>query len=141
MAKKIFVAYDGSQLADKALDIAAEIVRPNDDMHLDIVHIVPIPLLTDAQAATYQEITDMMLDDGKEVLARAYDRVEDIQGKVSTLLLTGVTPSTEIIKMVEEGDYFLVVLGNRGLSGLKEYMGSVSYKVLHSIDVPVLVAK
>ncbi|MFR5195727.1 MAG: universal stress protein [Eggerthella lenta] len=32
-------------------------------------------------------------------------------------------------------------MGNRGLSGLKEYMGSVSHKLLHASPIPVLIAK
>ena len=57
------------------------------------------------------------------------------------MLITGTNPATEIVKLIDQGDYDLVVIGNRGLSGMKEYMGSVSHKVLHGSSVPVLIAK
>mgnify|MGYP002231587539 CR=1 FL=1 len=61
--------------------------------------------------------------------------------RTETLLMTGVNPATEIIKLTEQRDYDMVVIGNRGLVGLKEYMGSVSHKLLHASPIPVLIAK
>ena len=55
--------------------------------------------------------------------------------------MTGVSPATEIIRLVEQNDYDVIVIGNRGLNGIKEYMGSVSHKVLHGVQIPVLIAK
>ena len=66
--EKILVAYDGSELADKALDLAISIAMPITEASLDIVNIVPIPLLSDAQASNLHDVIDMMLEDGKETL-------------------------------------------------------------------------
>lgn len=138
---KILVAYDGSDLAEKAVDMALEIARFNTLVHVDVVNIVPIPLLTETQAANFKDITDMMMDDGRETLYQIHDKIIDFGDRVGTLLLTGTAPATELLKMANGGEYDLVVIGNRGLSGLKEYMGSVSYKVFHGSDIPVLIAK
>ena len=59
----------------------------------------------------------------------------------ASLLLTGANPATEIVKLVDQRSYDHLIVGNRGLSGLKEYMGSVSHKVLHASKIPVLIAK
>lgn len=139
--KKILVAYDDSETAEKALAAAADIARPNLETHVDIVYVAPIPLLSDTQAANLQSITDMMIDDGKKILQDAFDSVEDLDGRVKTLLLTAVSPATELLKLIDTDSYDMVVIGSRGLSGLKEYMGSVSHKVLHGSKVPVLVVK
>ena len=66
---------------------------------------------------------------------------EDVAARTETLLMTGVNPATEIIKLTEQRDYDMVVIGNRGLVGLKEYMGSVSHKVLNGTSLPVLIAR
>lgn len=138
---KILVAYDGSELADRALDFALDIVRHNPEARADVVNVVPVPFLTETQAANLQEITDMMMQDGKEVLCRVSDKIEGIEDQITTLLLTGVAPASELLKMANGGSYDLVVVGNRGLSGIKQYMGSVSYRVFHESNVPVLIAK
>ena len=83
----------------------------------------------------------MMMTDGENLLEQAKEEAGDMSDRVETLLLKGVNPASELLKLLDQGDYDLVVIGNRGLSGLKEYMGSVSHKVLHGSKVPVLIAK
>lgn len=139
--KKILVAYDGSELAEKALDLAIGIATPIPEISIDIVNIVPIPLLSDAQASNLNDIINMMLEDGKETLYAVDDKIKPLGDRAHTLLLTGIAPASELLKLANGGDYDLIVLGNRGLSGLKEYMGSVSHKVFHGSQIPVLIAK
>ena len=139
--QKILVAYDGSELADKAVDLALDIARPNEEISVDIVSVVPVPFLTETQAVKFQDITEMMIEDGKQVLYLVSDKIADFGDRVDTLLLTGVAPASELLKMTNGGTYDLVVLGNRGLSGIREYMGSVSYRVFHESAIPVLIAK
>ncbi|WP_139651214.1 universal stress protein [Raoultibacter phocaeensis] len=138
---KILVAYDGSELSEKALDLAIGIALPNEETSLDIVNIVPIPLLNESQVSNLKDIIDMMMEDGKETLYAIDDKIASLGERANTLLLTGTAPATELLKLANGGEYDLIVLGNRGLSGLKEYMGSVSYKVFHASEIPVLVAK
>ena len=139
--KKILVAYDGSDLADKALGLAFGIALPNPETKVDVVNVVPMPLLNETQAIGLKDITDMMIEDGKETLYAAHDKIEALGDRAGTLLLTGTAPATELLKLANGGEYDLIILGNRGLSGLKEYMGSVSYKVFHGAEIPVLIAK
>lgn len=139
---KLLVAYDESEGGDRALAIAADLAHVNPDAHVDIVYVIPIPLLDEAQMANFKEILDMMIEDGEGMVAQAQEKMgEDLQGRVDSLLLTGTNPATEIVKLVDQRPYDLLIVGNRGLSGLKEYMGSVSHKVLHASKIPVLIAK
>ena len=55
--------------------------------------------------------------------------------------MTGTNPANEIVKLTKDRPCDLIVIGNRGLTGMKEYLGSVSHKVLHLVDIPVLIAK
>ncbi|MEF9875525.1 MAG: universal stress protein [Gordonibacter sp.] len=141
-ANKMLVAVDESEGAKCALDMAAALAEPNPEAQLDLVYVVPIPLLDEAQTESFREVLDMMIADGKEIITDMKDSLgESIADRTDTLLLTGVNPATEILKLIEQGDYDLVVMGNRGLSGFKEYMGSVSLKVLNGSTIPVFVVK
>ena len=138
---KILVPIDASPGAKRALEVAVEIAAPNPDAHLELVYVVPIPLLDESQTVSFKAILDMMLSDGETLLAQAKEETGDVGDRVDTILLKGVNPASELLKLIDQSDYDLVVIGNRGLSGLKEYMGSISHKVLHGSNVPVLIAK
>ena len=126
---KLLVAFDESEGADRALAMAASLAAVNPEAHVDVVYVVPIPLLDETQMANFKDILDMMISDGEDLLAEAEQKMgEDVAARTDSLLLTGTNPATEIV-------------GNRGLSGLKEYMGSVSHKLLHASPIPVLIAK
>ncbi len=140
--KKVLVAVDESEGAKRAIEVAESLAKPNPDMHLDLVYVAPIPLLDESQTANFKEILDMMVSDGKDILSEIENDLSDeVAGRSEALLLTGTNPATEIIKLIEQREYDMVVIGNRGLSGFKEYMGSVSHKVLNGSPVPVLVVK
>lgn len=138
---KLLVAFDESEGAKRALEMAASLAETNPDAHVDVVYVVPIPLLDENQMANFKEILDMMISDGEDLLAEAVEHMGSVADRSDSLLLTGTNPATEIIKLIDQRDYDLLVVGNRGLSGLKEYMGSVSHKLLHGSKIPVLIAK
>ncbi len=138
----LLVAFDESEGAHRALEMAAGLAEANPQAHVDIVYVVPIPLLDDSQMASFKDILDMMISDGEDLLAEATAEMgEAVSARTDSLLLTGTNPATEILKLIDQRDYDLVVVGSRGLSGFKEYMGSVSHKVLNGSKVPVLIAK
>ena len=141
-ANKMLVAVDESEGAKHALDMAAALAEPNAEAQIDLVSVVPIPLLDEAQTESFRQVLDMMIADGKDIITAMKDCLsESVAQRTDTLLLTGVNPATEILKLIEQGNYDMVVMGNRGLSGFKEYMGSVSLKVLNGSTIPVLVVK
>ncbi|MEG2368736.1 MAG: universal stress protein [Raoultibacter sp.] len=139
--KNILVAYDDSELSAKALQMAIDIARLNPDMHIDVAYVIPIPLLPETDAESLAEIVNMMVDDGKKILYQAQDLLGDLTDRSETLLVKGTDAASELLKLIDVGDYYLVIMGSRGLSGIKEYLGSVSHKVLRSADIPVLIAK
>ncbi|MDZ4133849.1 MAG: universal stress protein, partial [Dethiobacteria bacterium] len=52
------------------------------------------------------------------------------------------SPSDVICDTAAKGDFNMVILGSRGLRGIKEaFLGSVSNKVAHSVDINVLIVK
>jgi nucleotide-binding universal stress UspA family protein len=136
---KVLVAYDGSDYARSALEVAKEMAQLNSAVRIDISYVVPIPLLTGMGSDNIQEIIDMMMEDGKQLLIEARDVFQDVEDQITTLLLKGTSPASELIKLIELKKYDLIIIGSRGLSGIRERFGSVSYKILHNAEIPVLV--
>ena len=64
---KVLVAVDESEGARRALELAEALAAPDPDMHLDLVYVVPIPLLDESQTASFKDILDMMISDGEDV--------------------------------------------------------------------------
>lgn len=139
--RRILVAVDGSEGSDRALAMAAEIAQPIPDAQIDLVYVVPFPVLEATQAANFKTLLDAMIENGKKLLEQEKAKVPQIADRVETQVVAGANPATEILNILDEHVYDLVVIGSRGLSGIKAYLGSVSHKVLNGSEVSVLVAK
>ena len=100
--EKILVAVDGSEGSDRALEMAQSVAAPNPDTQVDLVYVVPIPLLDDNQAANFKSILDMMVADGRELLIEARDKMPEVADRTNTLIITGTNPATEIIKLLDK---------------------------------------
>jgi nucleotide-binding universal stress UspA family protein len=51
-------------------------------------------------------------------------------------------PKSDTIDFMKQNNFDLVVIGSRGLGGIKEtFLGSVSNTIVHKSHVPVLVVK
>lgn len=137
----ILVPVDGSEGANRAIDMAAKLADGNDQLGIDVAYVVPIPDLNEEEQTKFENVLDMMKEDGRALLSDAVNRLGDEAGKAEALLLAGTNPAAEIVKLCDQRAYDLIVIGNRGLSGRKEYGGSVSYKVLHGSKTPVLIVK
>lgn len=138
---KILVPIDGSDGANRALEMAKTLAETNPEMQIDVLYVAPIPALSEEANAELGHIIILMKEDGNAILQTALDFLGDTAEQADVMCLAGVNPSAEIVKLLEKGGYDLVVMGNRGLSGRKEYTGSVSYRVLHASPVAVLIAK
>lgn len=141
--EKILVAYDGSEAASAALDLAADIGAGNDEIGIDVVNVVAIPLLSDDQLVSFASVLDLMERDAEALLTDAVARLDehDIDNNVETYILNGTDTATEIAKLAEQDDYDIVIIGSRGLGGIKGYLGSVGHKLLSICSKPVLIAK
>ena len=139
--EKVLVAYDESDGAKKAFALAADFAAKDPEMHIDLAYVVPIPLLDNQRVSNFKEILDMMIEDGKQVLDEAIQTIGDAADQVDPIIITGTNPATELVKLANENGYDLIVIGSRGLTGIKEYIGIVSHKVLSAVGIPVLIAK
>jgi len=149
--KKIMVPHDGSQMSDKALAHAAYISKISGGQ-IDLVHV--LEHTKDIPPSTILALIspDRPLDKAKEDLkiiaeAEARKMLEEKvnlckeEGKidqVSYKIETG-KPVHEIVRIAEESDYDIVVMGSSRISSTIRLLGSTAKGVIDSIQKPVLI--
>ncbi|BAK45354.1 universal stress protein [Eggerthella sp. YY7918] len=156
--KKILVPFDGSEHALSALKVARGLA--GDEASAE-VHVVTVLLATtlasnyDPSARTlarsplslshfneYENMVSSVLDNAREDLKR--DMGDAFEGASCHLVMEAVvssSPAAGIVDYVDEHECDLVIMGRRGLGALRGVLGSVSYGVLHAVDIPVLTVK
>lgn len=140
--KKILVAIDGSKNSMNALLKAKELATALGS-ELTILNI--IPNMQDYKyvhnKSYYKDMERTALEESNALLRNAMKYFQDFPGKVESLYLRGDS-ADEIVKAAEEGNFDLVIMGNRGLGVFsRTLLGSVSDKVVHHIKTSVLIVK
>jgi nucleotide-binding universal stress UspA family protein len=142
MFKKILVAYDGSDHAIRALDIAIDIAKKY-EAKLDIVEVVDTAALLGMGVAPIPgEVIQQVYNKAKNDVDSAKSKAQQ-QGvkEVESVVLEG-DPATAILEYASKNGVDLIVTGSRGLSTFKRIiLGSVSTKIVQDSKIPVLVVK
>jgi nucleotide-binding universal stress UspA family protein len=146
---KILFAADGSEYSCAAGELLSQIPFP-DDTEITIMHVI-WPKFSDIP----ERFSAAMNDRVKEFAARAREKEvkesESIIAKATGQLtrrfkqvhaLTRVgDPSTELLRAADMMHADLIVVGCRGLQGMKGMLGSVSRNVLAHASCSVLIGK
>lgn len=141
ICSKILVAYDESDLAGKALAKAIEIAKTDPEIEIQVLHIISVPVIIGVDQFVNQSITDKFQEHGRQVLAKAAEEMKSIKNEHYTFLADGKSPATLILNHAKKNSCDLIIMGSRGLSGIKEMLGSVSHTVTQQATVPVLIVK
>lgn len=141
--RKIMVATDGSEPAERAADKAIEIAKLS-NAKLYAVHVLSMgfysmTLPTDEQweKAFQQRIAS----EGKEAAAYVENVAKAANLEVEPVILRG-SPAEEIIGFAERNDIDLIVMGTLGTTGIKRFLlGSVAEKVVRHSNKTVLIVR
>ena len=142
---KILLATDGSEDAALAVRIAAGIdQKTNSELHvlyvgssLEHVGMGP-PEIADIPAPTQEQLSA----EARELLDAEIEQVKAAGGTVAQAHLGLGAPDREIVDLAEEIGVRLVVMGSRGLGGIRRaLMGSVSDSVVRHAHCPVMVVR
>ncbi|MEA5505902.1 universal stress protein [Halotia wernerae UHCC 0503] len=139
MLKSILVALDGSEIAEKVIQAFNDLVL-SENTKVILCHIFPTPesemeLPADrphpeSPAFSYFHI---------EKLLQSYQEKLSIKSKLE--MVTG-DPADEIIRLANIYQADLLIIGSRGLTGMKRIVqGSVSSQVVEEANCSVLVVK
>ena len=155
--KNILVPYDESDHAKSALHIALGLAGPYETAKVHVVTVIPsesLPnptLLGDigldtpyalGDPTTYERIMDSAVERAvADIQSFVEESRDDAQCKIVANAVIASSALEGIVDYVTSRDIDLVIMGRRGLGALRGMLGSVSFGVLRSVDVPVLTVK
>jgi len=147
MLKTILVPIDGSDFANRAVDYAGDLAAKY-DAKVVLLHAVHYPFGR-LPEELHQFAVSEHLDGPDEVGALVEKMLEsaELRALNAGAKETGRDsvigdPATVILDAAKSFDADLIVMGSRGLGGLKGLLvGSVSDKVLHHAEAPVLIVR
>jgi nucleotide-binding universal stress UspA family protein len=137
--KTILLAVDGSAPSERAVETAIELA-PCVGAEVVVLHVRE----TEAVAWTVQSVELTTIDEATnlvdDVVRTLKNAGVDARGEVADAMHGGA--AREILRFARAEDAGMIVMGSRGLSDLAGLvMGSVTHKVLHLADRPVLVVR
>jgi nucleotide-binding universal stress UspA family protein len=133
----ILVATDFSATAEAALDWASELAR-SQGARLELIHAVTVPASLPGFVPPGPAFDEEVRAAALSRLGEAAGRLRETGGEVSTHLGMG-TPSQVILSRAEELSAAAIVMGTRGLTGLRHLLlGSTTERVMHRAPCPVL---
>jgi nucleotide-binding universal stress UspA family protein len=139
--KSILVAVDGSAYAEKAVRYACAMGPPL-GAEIILLHVVPMVVSATPYHDTVTDQPFVSLQNlGEDILERAKKLAASCGCEVTDLLSHG-DPASQIIQIASERGISMIIIGSRGLSGLKRlFTGSISDKVSKSASCPVMIVR
>jgi nucleotide-binding universal stress UspA family protein len=141
---RILLATDGSEEAELAALRAVDLAdATHSELHVAHVGVVPIflksyPGTLGYERRLYEQIEEM----SRELLRKQSWQVKAVRGTVAGTHLRMGEVALEIVALAEELGADLIVMGCRGLGGVRRaLMGSVSDSVVRHAHCPVLVVR
>lgn len=136
---KLLVCTDGSEFADKALRFSAELAK-NYKADLTVLHVVKHEVRADRILEDeYGKVSRKV----KEILRKAKETLSEKAADTKVTDRFAVGPvSREIVRIAEEERFDMIVMGTRGLTGLKRMLlGSVADAVARYAHCPVTIVR
>jgi nucleotide-binding universal stress UspA family protein len=141
---RILLATDGSDEAELAALRAVELAdATHSELHVVHVGVVPLFLVSYPGTLGYEgKLYERIEEDSRELLRKQSWRVKAAGGTVAGTHLRMGEVALEILALAEDIGADLIVMGSRGLGGLRRaLMGSVSDSVVRHAHCPVLVVR
>lgn len=141
MSGRILLALDGSEEANAAARMAMDLAeRTESELH--VVHVGEVVPLYHPEQRGYHARYDNLRERARNVLDEQVEKINAAGGSVAGSHLGMGRPDEEIIARGEELGAGLIVVGSRGLGGIRgALMGSVSGSVVRHAQCSVLVVR
>ncbi|MCL6658393.1 universal stress protein [Paenibacillus amylolyticus] len=141
MFDKIMVAIDKSEITNKLLNATVEIAQ-NKQAQVTLVNVSQDYVsngMTYVPENFLEDILNEMEKESLEQLHQAKSKLKSAGINPETVHLKG-DPAHELLNYARDTEQQLIIIGSRGLRGIKEMMlGSVSHKVSQLSSCPVLI--
>lgn len=138
---KVLLGTDGSQEAQMAAKAAVGLAQQTGS-ELHVIHVLALPLDTHDPSSFEPEWRRQLETRARSELKDEVDTIEASGGVVADTHLGVGSPDAEIVALAEEIGAGLIVMGSRGLGGIRRaLMGSVSSAVVRHAHCPVIVVR
>lgn len=139
---KTVLASDFSPSASDALEIAEAFITGSGGRSLELLHVYKVPQGYSKLGKTREEFAEIMRQNAVDNFQEFESQRESSQVSIEPNLLLGKSRSKSIASYGKEADVDLLVMGARGRTGgAAVLLGSVTEKVIRSVDVPLLAVK
>jgi len=136
--KRILVAYDGSEAAGKAFDLALDLADKYDAELLVLAVARPPEFGTEVE-------TEAVLENSRKHYQHVLKPIKErlaARGLTHEVEVASGHPAEHIVMRAEQWGATLIVLGHRGRSLMGRWLvGSVAKQVMHHAHCAVLVAR
>jgi len=148
MFERILIATDGSKHSERAAEMAVEMAGLYGSK-ITALYVADIgkeytqlgDLISNVSDDLIAGIRGNLQDQGERAIKVVSDMAENA-GIPATRRITEGYPAEDIVRIAEEEDAGLIVMGGMGATGLDRFLlGSVADKVVRSSRIPVLVVK
>lgn len=157
--KNVLVPYDESEHASAALHLAIDMVGDDPEAMIRVVTVVSNDIMPPSalSAAVAFDASPVSYENYETLLSHIAERsdrelresisgllgkdMQDVRAKVIIETRLASSPVEGITNYAADHRCDLIVMGRRGLGALRGMLGSVSYGVLRSADIPVLTVK
>jgi nucleotide-binding universal stress UspA family protein len=142
---KILLATDGSKEARLAAQAAAQLSKETGS-EVHVAYVLPSPTELRGHHLYSEEVMSSVLEqaegEGRSFLEEQAKQVGASGGKVAETHLETGEPDKEIVRLSEELGVGTIVIGSRGLGGVRRALvGSVSESVVRHAHCPVFVVR
>jgi nucleotide-binding universal stress UspA family protein len=139
--KKVCLAHDLSKHAQSAFEFFLNLIPLEEDGKLTLLHVeetIELPMVDALTEGLIKKIEEEKINYLNSLLGRAKEK----GWKAELVVKKHSNTADGIVEFIKEGDYDLLVMGSRGLSGLKRVLlGGTSSQVLRRAEMPILIYK
>lgn len=147
MYKKILVPVDGSEGSSQAVEHCLKILETAKPEKVVFFHVANYPTQLETHSgkmrSAMRKVKEELGEYGEQQLASAKQRMlEKNPDLVIETKMAWGDPKYAIVKEAEDGKYDLLIMGSRGLSGIKSFLvGSVSNHVAQHVKCTIVLVK
>lgn len=140
MFKKILLAYDGSDGANRALEAAIELAQLHQGKIWALAVEEHLPHVT-ATVGEFQDTKEQANEKFRQLLQAAHAKAEKAGVELKTLLRGG-HPAQTIVEVARDGEFDVILVGHSGLSGVwAAFLGTTAEKVSRHAPCSVLIVR
>ena len=140
--QKLLVAVDGSKVSDRVVRFAAGLKKTNKDSFITLISVSYSGLEIQKYSLVDPDFINECNAQSQRAIEKALEILKEEGVKPDLIENRHGEPATVISRLAKEEGYSMIVMGSRGLSDIKGFLlGSISHKVLHLAECPVVIVK